>query len=134
MAQLNFISNTENNMSKWLIRLAAIYFMVGVSMGVYMGISHHFEHIPVHAHINLLGWVSLGLIGAIYHLKPHAAQTALAKAHFVLHNLGLPVMAGGLFMLLSGDHSAEPIVGIGSALVATGVLCVGINLIRHADG
>lgn len=120
-------------MSKWLIRLAAIYFMVGVTLGVYMGMTHRFAQIPVHAHINLLGWVSLGLIGAIYHLKPQAAQTMLAKAHFVLHNVGLPVMAGGLYMLLGGNHGAEPIVGIGSLLVAAGVLCVGINLFRHAD-
>ena len=120
-------------MSKWLIRLAAVYFMVGVSMGVYMGTTHRFEQMPVHAHINLLGWVSLGLIGALYHLQPRAAQTALAKAHFVLHNVGLPVMAVGLSMLLSGQAGAEPVVGIGSTLVALGVLCVAINLIRHAD-
>jgi hypothetical protein len=133
MAQLMSNSTKENKMSKWLIRIAAAYFMVGVSMGVYMGTTHHFEQMPVHAHINLLGWVSLGLIGALYHLKPRAAQNRLAKAHFVLHNAGLPVMAGGLSMLLGGDHSAEPIVGIGSILVALGVLCVSINLIRHAD-
>ncbi len=120
-------------MSKWLIRLAAIYFMIGVGMGIYMASTHHFEAMPVHAHINLLGWVSLGLIGALYQLKPQAAQTRLAKAHFVLHNLGLPIMAGALFLLLSGNHSAEPAVGIGATLVALGVLCVGINLFRHAD-
>lgn len=120
-------------MSKWLIRLAAIYFMTGVTMGVYMAATHHFEQMPVHAHLNLLGWVSLGLIGAIYQLKPKAAQTVLAKAHFVLHNLGLPVMTGALFMLLGGDRGAEPLVGIGATLVAAGVLCVGINLIRHMD-
>ena len=120
-------------MSKWLIRMAAIYFMIGVWMGLYMGSTHRFEQLPVHAHINLLGWVSLGLIGVIYHLKPRAAQTALAKAHFVLHNLGLPMMAGGMFVMFGGNHTAEPIVGIGATLVALGVLCVGINLIRHAD-
>ena len=42
--------------------------MLGVAMGVAMGVTHRFEYAPVHAHINLLGWVSLGLFALIYHV------------------------------------------------------------------
>jgi hypothetical protein len=120
-------------MSKWLIRLAAIYFMIGVALGIYMASTHNYQQIPLHAHINLLGWLSLGLIGVLYRIYPNAAQTWLAKAHFVLHNIGLPIMSVGLFFLMSGNSRIEPVVSIGATLVMLGVLCVGINLLRCVD-
>lgn len=46
----------------WL-RLAAVYFAVGVILGVLMGASGDHSLFPLHAHINLLGWVSMALIG-----------------------------------------------------------------------
>jgi hypothetical protein len=71
-------------MSARLIRIAALYLVVGVAMGIVMGITQKFTLVPVHAHINLLGWASLGIMGVIYHAYPAAAQTLLARASRML--------------------------------------------------
>jgi len=111
------------------LKIAVVYMLIGVTMGLIMGITHQFQYAPVHAHINLLGWASLGLIGLIYHLYPQAAQTTLARWHFWLHTIGLPVFMISLFVLLSGHASAEPVVGIGAAITFAGLLLFSINLL-----
>jgi cbb3-type cytochrome oxidase subunit 1 len=47
-----------------------------------MGIAHDFTLAPVHAHSNLVGWVSLALFGAIYRAFPELAVSRLARVHF----------------------------------------------------
>jgi len=43
---------------KW-IKMAAIYLVIGILLGIHMGKSHDHTLAPVHAHINLLGWASM---------------------------------------------------------------------------
>ena len=43
---------------KW-IKMAALYLLVGVGLGIHMGKSHDFTLMPVHAHANLLGWATI---------------------------------------------------------------------------
>ena len=57
--------NTQNAGLLWL-RLAAVYFSLAVALGITMGIAGNHTLFPVHAHLNLLGWVSMALIGLIY--------------------------------------------------------------------
>jgi hypothetical protein len=64
-----------------LIKIAAVYLVAGVTMGIVMGITHEFVLAPVHAHINLLGWATLALMGVVYHVHPAAAETRLAAVH-----------------------------------------------------
>ena len=116
-------------MSGRLLRIAVVYWIVAVCWGIYMGASEDFTDVPVHAHLNLLGWVSLGLCGIIYALAPHLAETKLAKAHFWLHNLGLPVLMLGVWMIKHGYvETGGPIAGIFSIVMGLGILCFGINL------
>jgi len=117
-------------MSNWLLRLATVYFAIGSAFGLVMGMTHDFVQAPVHTHLNLLGWVSLGLVGLLYALRPAFAATRLARAHFVLHNLGLPLMCGGLFFQLRGVAAAVPAVGLGSLAVAAGIACLLLNVWR----
>lgn len=111
----------------WL-KLAVSYLVLGVLLGLVMGITHHFEFIPVHAHINLLGWASLGLAGVIYHLFPRAGGHWLGLLHFWLHNLGLPLFVIGLFAMLAGHPKAEFLVVVGAITAITGILLFAINL------
>ncbi len=66
------------------LTLGAAMLVVGVSMGIYMGIVHDFTLSPVHAHVNLVGWVSLSLFGIVYKLFPELQQRRMAKLHFIL--------------------------------------------------
>ena len=49
---------------RWFLA-AVTYFVIGIGLGVYMGASGDHSLFPVHAHINLLGWVSMALIGLL---------------------------------------------------------------------
>ncbi|MCH6266553.1 hypothetical protein [Neobacillus citreus] len=54
-------------MGKAFLKVASIYFTIGVLAGITMAIIHDFRLASVHAHINMLGWVSMAIFGLIYH-------------------------------------------------------------------
>jgi len=66
------------------LALGAAIFVVGISLGIYMAITHDFQLAPVHAHVNLIGFVSLSLFGIVYKIYPELQRRRLAKAHFLL--------------------------------------------------
>jgi hypothetical protein len=112
-----------------LLQQAVVYFLIGIGFGLYMAASENHGQIPVHAHLNLLGWASMGICGIVYEVFPRLKQHWLAPAHFWLHSLGLPVSMVGLFMLMRGEMSMGPVAGIGGVAVAIGVLCFAINVL-----
>jgi cbb3-type cytochrome oxidase subunit 1 len=114
-----------------LIKISAVYFTIGVCLGLYMSISHSFTLAPVHVHINLLGWTALTLVGIIYHLFPQAAATKLAKTHFWLHNIGLPLMMIGLIFVVYGNNAWIPVTALGGTLVVIAVIVFTINVLQN---
>lgn len=59
---------------------------------MYIGFGDQFVFSSAHAHINLLGWVSLALSGVIYQLFPLAGENKLAVLHFWLQMIGVPLL------------------------------------------
>jgi len=114
-----------------LIKIAAVYFVIGVLLGMYMSISHSYTYSSIHAHVNLLGWASLALAGIVYYLFPAAGESAAGKVHFWLHNIGLPIMMIGLFLLMNGTESVEPVVAVGGVLVTLGILAFLYNVLTN---
>ncbi|MCL6587863.1 MAG: cytochrome-c oxidase [Anoxybacillus sp.] len=114
-----------------LIKISAVYFALGVCLGLYMSIVHSFTLAPVHVHINLLGWTALTLAGIIYHLFPQVAATPWAKAHVWLHNIGLPVMMISLAFVVFGHESWIPLTATGGVLVTLGVLSFAWNVVKN---
>ena len=114
------------------IKIAVVYLLVGTSLGVYMGMKEVFTLAPVHAHLNLLGWVSLALIGIVYHLYPAAGETRLARIHFWVHNLVLPPFMAALALFLTGTAAAGPILGTFSVVMVAGFACFAVNLYANA--
>jgi cbb3-type cytochrome oxidase subunit 1 len=117
-------------MSARFIRIAALYLVIGVAMGIVMGITQNFSLAPVHAHINLLGWASLGIIGVIYHAWPAAGETRLARTHFWVHNVALPVFMVGLGFTLTGHEAFLPVTIVGALGVFVGILVFAVNIWR----
>ncbi|CAM5219305.1 Cytochrome-c oxidase OS=Ureibacillus acetophenoni OX=614649 GN=SAMN05877842_108113 PE=4 SV=1 [Ureibacillus acetophenoni] len=71
----------------------------------------------------------MALFGLIYSVYKKAGETSLAKAHFWLHNIGLPIMQGTLFLeLLIGNTSLTIGIIIGSLIVILGVILFVLNL------
>lgn len=114
--------SAEASSRRWIV-IALVYFVAAVSLGVVMGASHDFRLKAVHVHANLLGWVSMVLMGLVYRLYPSAATSRLAGWHFVLYQLALPVMLGGLASLMFGQRGAEAVVGVASVVMLASVVC-----------
>lgn len=133
---LEYICNTwrkgGEKMAARFIKIAAFYFVIAIILGIVMGITKAFSYSSVHAHLNLVGWVSLAIIGLVYYAYPAAGKTALATWHFWLHNIGLPVMQGSLFLMLY-TQSEGFVVGtiIGSLVLGVGILLFAINVWQH---
>lgn len=115
--------------ANWL-RWAVLYLIVGVTLGNYMGKTGDFSLGGVHAHLNLLGWVSMALAGLIYRAWPAAGTTRLARAHWWLQLSMLPVMMVSLGLFLRGDAGVMPVLGLASILMGLGWLAFAINLFR----
>ena len=114
------------------IKIAVVYLVIGAALGLEMGITQKFTLVPVHAHVLLLGWASLALAGLVYHLYPGAAARRLARWHFWLHNLGLPVFMGGLALLLTGHEWALPFAVVGAVTALVGLILFAVNVHMNA--
>jgi hypothetical protein len=112
-------------------KIAAIYLVVGMIFGIWMGITQKFQFAPVHAHINLLGWASLGIMGTIYYLFPNAANTRLAGWHFWLYNIGAVGFVIALTSLLAGNEQMRPVLIVSSNVVILGVVLFAINVFAN---
>jgi hypothetical protein len=130
-------ANRETMMPVRVIKLAVIYLVVGMSLGIGMGIAEDHTLRGVHAHVNLLGWASLGLAALVFHIFPDLARTRLAAVWFWVYNLSLPVAMVSLGFMFYGQMWAAPIVKVshiclwfGGVLFAANVL---INL-REQSG
>ena len=95
------------------IRIAGLYLLVGIGMGIAMGASGNFALRPVHAHLNLLGWVTLAIVGSVFKLWPQIAQARLAHAFFWTYNIALPTMLGALAFFLLGHEEVLPALVLG---------------------
>ncbi|HEX5356354.1 MAG TPA: hypothetical protein VFW93_09050 [Aquabacterium sp.] len=119
-------------MAKHLLRCAVLYALLGIGMGIVMAASGDFTNKGIHVHLNLVGWVSMALMAMAYQVFPAMADSMLAKVQFWLHNLGLPLMAVGIYAVVHRLPMAEPIVGSGSLMVALAFLAFAFNVWRNA--
>jgi len=111
----------------WL-KLAVLYLIVGVGLGIAMGATENFTLRPVHAHVNLLGWTTMALAGLVYSIFPEAGLSRLAKVHFWLANVSLPVMSIALTLLLLGARQVIPVLAASEVIAAAGILAFAANL------
>ncbi|PLS16373.1 cytochrome-c oxidase [Bacillus sp. M6-12] len=112
-----------------LIRISVVYFVVGACLGLGMSITHSYTLTPVHVHINLLGWTAMTLAGILYHLFPQIAVTKLAKTHFWLHNISLPLMMAGLAFVVNGNDALIPFVAVGGTVLVLAIILFALNIL-----
>ena len=123
------------NISRSFLLIGSLYLLVGIMFGMYMGGSGDHSMAPLHAHINLLGFVLMMLFGLIYRQFPGMTKTNLAKIHFWLHQVGAFVLLFMLFLLFSGrieDAAMAPIAPIAETAVFAGVAIFAYNLYKNA--
>ena len=119
------------NISGRFIKVAVIFALTGMALGINMAITGVHDQIQAHAHINLLGWVTMMLFGLFYKSHGGAAQGKLAMVHFWLSTLGAIVINLGVFLFYSGMPEAEPVAAIGSIIVILGMATFAVVVFKN---
>lgn len=117
--------------SKAFFLCAVVYGICGMGLGMYMGASENHTLMPVHAHVNLLGWVGLAIMGGFYALVGDRAPIKLAWANFALSNVGVLVIGPMLGVLLTtGNKAVIPILGMGELATVLGMVIFAVAIAR----
>lgn len=95
----------------WFFASGVIYVTLGMFFGIWMSASQDHTLSGAHAHLNLVGWVTMALFGVFYHLVPAAAETTLAKVHFALATVGIWFMVPGIALAIQGRTEVPVIIG-----------------------
>jgi hypothetical protein len=112
------------------LQLAVLFALSGMVLGVIMGKSEIFTLSPVHAHINLVGWVSMALFGLFYRVFPESAVGKLATVHFGLYVLGALIMMPSLACYLLGTKAASIPLAIASVMVLVAMILFAIIVFK----
>lgn len=96
---------------------AVLFVIAGMAWGIVMGISQDHAPMPAHAHLNLLGWVSLFLIGIYYRLNPILDSSRAALLQVWVWIAGTVVLVAGVGLVYTGHPEAEPIAAVGSFII-----------------
>lgn len=121
---------------KAFIRASLLWFALGITLGLAMAIYPPWVvYRPAHAHMNVVGFITMMVFGVGYQLLPRLFgyrlhSRSLAVTHWWLANVGLALMVAG-FML--GPHigmRSALVTSSGGVLFATGAFAFVYNLWR----
>jgi len=111
-------------------RAAVLMAIAGMIWGIVMGISQDHSTLAAHAHLNLLGWVSLFLFGVYYHLHPALDRSRAAALQIGIWIVATTILTIGVALVHSGRSSGEPIAAASSLLVLADMLFFGWLVLR----
>ena len=96
-------------MTKSLFRVSVSLGLIGILLGIVMGIRQDFVLMPAHAHLNLLGFVTMFLSALYYRVVPEAAASGLARYQAIVSVAGAVVFPIGIAcVLLGGTIASSP--------------------------
>ena len=101
---------------------AVVCGLAGMIWGANMAANNNFTMAPAHAHLNLLGWVSLALMGTFYALAGDRAPKRLGWINFVISSAGVLIAIPSLAALLGGQKAADQGAMIGAMVLIVGML------------
>ena len=116
-----------------LLRVSVLFGLAGMAMGIAMGIKQDFSLVPAHAHMNLLGFVTLFLSGLYYRSVPAAAASKLAKVQTVLAVSGAVIFPVGIASVLLGDHEKYLPIVVGGSLTVLAAMALLAFIIFRTD-
>lgn len=107
------------NIGVLFVATSALFASFGMAWGIYMAISHLHDTAPAHAHLNLVGWVTMALFGIYYMVTP-AARGRLANIHYFAHTVGVICFVPGIVLARQG--SGEGLAAVGALIVFASML------------
>ena len=107
--------------------------LIGMLWGMHMGEAHDFTLAAVHAHLNLVGWVTMSLYGTFYALTRETMSPTLAWLNFLVSGLGVLVMIPALAVFLGSGNDPKyvPWLVSGEGITVLGVLIFAVSVLRE---
>lgn len=121
------------------IRASLLWFAAGILLGVAIAIEPNWvAYRPAHAHMNVVGFLTMLVFGVGYQLLPrlfgHPLRSQrLAVAHLYLANIGLAGLVLGFLIRPHGTFDSRWLTATGGMLFALGALFWVWNLWRTFD-
>jgi hypothetical protein len=106
------------------VAIGSLWLVVGMLLGIGMGAAHNFTLAPLHAHINLIGFVSHAIFGMAYRHWPALKDSALAPYQFWIFVIATPVTLIGLYFTVTGGPELPTIVGSIAVLIGAVLFAV----------
>src|SRR3954449_141365 len=111
-------------------RTAVLFALLGMGMGIAMAMARDHAAMPAHAHLNLLGWVSLFLFGLYYRLNPALDVSRLALVQVGVWSFGTGVLTIAVAAIHMGYEAADPAAAVGSLIVLAAMLLFAVLVFR----
>jgi len=122
--------------SRAFFTIATLCGLAGMIWGSWMGSSGDHSLHPAHAHLNLLGWVTLSIMGGFYALPGAPKAGVLAWINLVLSSLGA-ILMGALLPQVLMQKLPGQIMTVAEVPTILGMICFLISVIssgrRTAD-
>lgn len=122
-----------SSITVWFIRFAIIYFLASVLLGLHMSAAGPvYPWMPIHAHFNLLGWMSMMIYGVAYHILPRFSgrplySDRLAYGQIWLANIGLIGMAAG--WIVQSEIGGNTVLIAFSLVEALSIVFFAVNML-----
>lgn len=113
--------------------IGVLYLLLGMMWGMHMGSSEDFSTMPAHAHLNLLGWVTMAIYGTFYALTQATLSPKLAWTNLALAAAGVALMIPSLALYLAGGRDTKFIPGMvaGEILTVLSLLVFAVSVGRE---
>ena len=121
---------------KAFIRASLAWFALGITLGLVIAAYPPWvAYRPAHAHMTVVGFLTMMVFGVGYQLLPrlfgHALHSrGLAVAHWWLANVGLGGMVTGFFLQPHIGSNSAPVTATGGVLFSLGALGFVYNMWR----
>lgn len=121
---------------KAFIRASLAWFALGITLGLAMAAYPAWViYRPAHAHMNVVGWITMMVFGVGYQLLPRLFggalhNRALAVVHFWMANVGLAAMVTGFVLAPHVGARSAPVTAGGGLLFSAGAFLFVYNMWR----
>ncbi|MDX5401491.1 MAG: hypothetical protein LPK02_03900 [Rhodobacterales bacterium] len=108
---------------------AIIAVLIGMAWGIQMSAAGDHNLSGAHAHLNLVGWVTLSIFAFYYHVVPDAQAGWLPKLHLACALGGVLLLVPGIVMAIRGQDMT--LAKLGSALSLLSMILFLIVVLRQ---
>ena len=109
-----------------------LFLLSGIFVGMYMGAYEDFRLAPAHAHINLVGWVTMALYGGFYALTAKTMSPRLAWANYLLALVGALIQGPSLgALIVTGDKTFQATLNAGETITTLALLVFLVSAFRE---